>query len=247
MHHLREILRLSREKGLTGRAIAQSLSLSPTTVTKYLKLLEPLPWPLPEPGGEALLAQVLEKKKTPAPSSRIEPDWEQVHRELQSHKGVTLLLLWEEYRETARERGYSDSRFCVHYAAYARNRRPGGVFYNGTGAKRSHVSFRSNPGAIIGSLLLKKSMKILIFPGQGLHDNLLCLVPVSLVSPTGKSAPLRNEICRLGDHTMPIFRRDFVGVPLEESGSLFGSGGPFDRGCFCRSLFLAQALPGRGL
>jgi transposase len=124
MHHLREILRLSREKGLTGRAIAQSLSLSPTTVTKYLKLLEPLPWPLPEPGGEALLAQVLEKKKTPAPSSRIEPDWEQVHRELQSHKGVTLLLLWEEYRETARERGYSYSRFCVHYAAYAKRLKP---------------------------------------------------------------------------------------------------------------------------
>lgn len=84
MHHAREILRLSREKGMTGRAIAQSLSLSPTTVTKYLKQLEHVPWPLPEPGGEALLAQILEKK-APKPSSRIEPDWEQVHRELQSH------------------------------------------------------------------------------------------------------------------------------------------------------------------
>ena len=124
MQHAREILRLSRKKGMTGRAIAQSLSLSPTTVTKYLKQLEPVPWPLPEPGGEALLSQVLEKKKSSAPSARVEPDWDQVHRELQSHKGVTLLLLWEEYRETTRERGYSYSRFCVHYAAYAKRLKP---------------------------------------------------------------------------------------------------------------------------
>ena len=86
MQHAREILRLSREKGMTGRAIAQSLSLSPTTVSKYLKQLEPVPWPLPEPGSEALLAKVLEKKKVPAPSARVEPDWAQVHRELQSHR-----------------------------------------------------------------------------------------------------------------------------------------------------------------
>ena len=124
MQHAREILRLSREKGMTGRAIAQSLSLSPTTVTKYLKQLEPVPWPLPEPGGEALLSQVLEKKKSSAPSARVEPDWDQVHRELQSHKGVTLLLLWEEYRETTKERGYSYSRFCLHYAAYAKRLKP---------------------------------------------------------------------------------------------------------------------------
>ena len=80
MQHAREILRLSREKGMTGRAIAQSLSLSPTTVSKYLKQLEPVPWPLPEPGSEALLAKVLEKKKAPAPSARFEPDWAQRSR-----------------------------------------------------------------------------------------------------------------------------------------------------------------------
>ena len=124
MHHAREILRLSREKGLSGRAIAQSLSLSPTTVTKYLKQLEAVPWPLPEPGAEALLAQAFEKKKDSGPAARSLPDWNQIHRELQSHKGVTLLLLWEEYRETTKERGYSYSRFCVHYAAYAKRLKP---------------------------------------------------------------------------------------------------------------------------
>jgi transposase len=124
MNHAREILRLSRERKMSGRAIAQSLSLSPSTISKYLRQLEPVPWPLPDSGGEALLAKVLEKKKAPAPSARVEPDWAQVHRELQSHKGVTLLLLWEEYRETAKEQGYSYSRFCIHYAAYAKRLKP---------------------------------------------------------------------------------------------------------------------------
>lgn len=124
MNHAREILRLSREMKMSGRAIAKSLSLSTSTISKYLRQLELVPWPLPEPGSEALLAKVLEKKKAPAPSARVEPDWDQVHRELQSHKGVTLLLLWEEYRETVQERGYSYSRFCKHYAAYAKRLKP---------------------------------------------------------------------------------------------------------------------------
>ncbi len=97
MHHAREILRLSREMKMSGRAIAKSLSLSTSTISKYLRQLEPVPWPLPDQGSEALLAQVLEKKKTPSPSSRVEPDWGQVHRELQSHKGGPLHLHWEEY------------------------------------------------------------------------------------------------------------------------------------------------------
>ena len=124
MNHAREILRLSRERKMSGRAIAKSLSLSTSTISKYLNHLESVPWPLPEPGSEALLAQALEKKNVPAPSARILPDWAQVHREFQSHKGVTLLLLWEEYRETTRERGYSYSRFCQHYAAYAKRLKP---------------------------------------------------------------------------------------------------------------------------
>ncbi len=124
MHHAREILRLSREMKMTGRAIAKSLSLSTSTVSKYLKHLEGVPWPLPDPGGEALLARTLAKKKSPSQPVRIEPDWDTVHRELQSHKGVTLLLLWEEYRQEVKDKGYSYSRFCSHHADYAKRLKP---------------------------------------------------------------------------------------------------------------------------
>ena len=46
--------------------------------------------------------------------ARPEPEWRDVHRELQRHKGVTLRLLWLEYRE-AHPNGYQYSRFCERY------------------------------------------------------------------------------------------------------------------------------------
>ena len=52
----------------------------------------------------------------PPPSGvrRPEPDWARAHRELQRHKGVTLQLLWLEYR-TAHPDGYQYSWFCKRY------------------------------------------------------------------------------------------------------------------------------------
>ena len=53
----------------------------------------------------------------PPPPSRVrwrEPDWDRVHRELQRQKGVTLELLWLEYRE-AHSDGYQYSWFCERY------------------------------------------------------------------------------------------------------------------------------------
>ena len=40
-----------------------------------------------------------------------------MHRELQRHKGVTLRLLWLEYR-TVHPNGYQYSRFCDRYRAW---------------------------------------------------------------------------------------------------------------------------------
>jgi transposase len=44
------------------------------------------------------------------------PDWAQIHRELR-RKGVTLSLLWEEYRADHLE-GYGYSRFCELYTRW---------------------------------------------------------------------------------------------------------------------------------
>ena len=45
-----------------------------------------------------------------------EPDWAHIHRELR-RKGVTLMLLWEEYR-SGHPDGYGYSRFCELYTRW---------------------------------------------------------------------------------------------------------------------------------
>lgn len=51
---------------------------------------------------------------TPQEALRPQPDWPRIHAELR-RPGVTLLLLWEEYR-TEQPEGYGYSRFCDLYA-----------------------------------------------------------------------------------------------------------------------------------
>ena len=49
-------------------------------------------------------------------SARAQPDWASIHRELR-RKGVTLTLLWHEYR-AAHPEGFGYSWFCEQYAAW---------------------------------------------------------------------------------------------------------------------------------
>jgi transposase len=48
---------------------------------------------------------------------RPEPDWNQIHREL-SRKGVTLQLLWLEYKDRQLE-GYQYFQFCERYRVWS--------------------------------------------------------------------------------------------------------------------------------
>jgi len=53
----------------------------------------------------------------PAPTvwrKHAEPDWPHIHQQLQTHKNLTLLLLWQEQREN-NPGGYGYSRFCELY------------------------------------------------------------------------------------------------------------------------------------
>ena len=47
---------------------------------------------------------------------KAEPDWTHVHHELR-RPGVTLMLLWEEYRQREPD-GYGYSRWCELYRAW---------------------------------------------------------------------------------------------------------------------------------
>ncbi len=120
MRRVREILRLKHACGASDRAIARSLGVARSTVALTLERLAAagLVWPLPETLSERVLEAMLYAGRSSKQGFRrkAEPDWTHVHRELR-RPGVTLMLLWEEYRAAAPD-GYAYSRWCELYRAW---------------------------------------------------------------------------------------------------------------------------------
>jgi transposase len=125
MRKIAEVLRLKWECGLSNRAIARSCSLSHSTIAEYLRRAQAagLSWPLPPDLGEDTLFERLFPQAAPSSSRVIPcPDWSVLHTELRK-KGVTLRLLWVEYRE-AHPDGYGYSQFCALYREWAKHLKP---------------------------------------------------------------------------------------------------------------------------
>jgi len=119
MRKMKEVLRLKFEVGLTYEEIAQSCNIGSTTVGEYLRRAKDagLTWPVPEDMDDASLEKLL-YPRSPGPAiNRPVPDWEYVHKELK-RKGVTLFLLWQEYKETYPD-GYEYSWFCRNYREWS--------------------------------------------------------------------------------------------------------------------------------
>jgi transposase len=125
MRKIGEVLRLKWECGLSNRAIARSCSISHSTVGEYLRRAQEagLSWPLPADLGEDKLFELLFPNSA-SPGSRVipTPDWSLIHTELRK-QGVTLRLLWVEYRE-AQPDGYGYSQFCALYRQWAKRLKP---------------------------------------------------------------------------------------------------------------------------
>lgn len=118
MRKVKEILRLKWELGLTARQIAHSLCISHSTVLDMLKRFEQagLSWPLPDMDETTLEAKLYPTNPDPT-RKRPEPDMRYIHQELR-RKGVTLQLLWEEYKRQHPD-GLQYSQFCEHYRQWA--------------------------------------------------------------------------------------------------------------------------------
>ena len=115
MRHIREVLRLRWELGLSVRATARGCGLTHPTVLKYVQRAEAcgLSWPLPAQWDDTELERRMFPPPPPSRVPRPKPDWTAVHRELK-RKGVTLQLLWDEYK-AAYPHGYQYSGFCARY------------------------------------------------------------------------------------------------------------------------------------
>ena len=121
MRRVREILRLKYECDASDRAIAVAMGVERSTVRLYLDRVGAagLSWPLPATLTEAALEALLFAPlggSQPGKRFKDEPEWTRVHHELR-RPGVTLLLLWEEYR-AAQPGGYGYSRWCELYRSW---------------------------------------------------------------------------------------------------------------------------------
>jgi transposase len=117
MRKLKEVLRL-HSLGLSQHQIAHSCSVSQSTVHEYVSAAQAagVRWPLPENWDEQQIGQALFPQR---PASSVwrkhpEPEWTKIHEDLQTHKDLTLQLVWQEGRESNPD-GYGYSRFCDLY------------------------------------------------------------------------------------------------------------------------------------
>ena len=119
MRKIREVLRLKWAVGMSNRRIAVSCGIARPTVSEYVRRAESagLGWPVPEDMSDARLERLLFPPPPDLPASaRGIPDWAEVHCQLK-RKGVTLFLLWQEYRASCPD-GYQYSWFCERYRAW---------------------------------------------------------------------------------------------------------------------------------
>ena len=127
MRQLRYMLRLAAD-GTSIREIAEMLGIARSTVQDNLKRAAAagLSWPLTGDLTDDVLANKLFSPRGPGVKQgyrrRPEPNWAQLATELKK-PGVTLLILWEEYRAVHPD-GYGYSRFCELYRNFERRLSP---------------------------------------------------------------------------------------------------------------------------
>lgn len=135
MRTIREIYRLHFEHQLSQRAIARACAVSPTTVGEYLELADKagLDWAAISSLDDVALKQMLLPEEAPPTPRRPQPDFAAIQQELK-RKGVTLQLLWEEYRAVHPD-GYGRTQFFERYRAYAKTLDPVMRFIHKAGEK----------------------------------------------------------------------------------------------------------------
>jgi len=119
MRKIKDLLRLKYQQHLSHRQIAASLGIAVGSVHEYLQRAQDaqITWPQAEQIPDTQLERSLFPSVRALPEAGIPlPDWPHVAREL-TRKGVTLLLLWEEYH-AHHPTGLGYSQFCKRFAAY---------------------------------------------------------------------------------------------------------------------------------
>ncbi len=123
MSKIKDALRLKFEAKLSNRDVAHCLKIGAATVSDILARFRnaKLDWPLPENLTEiALEARLYSDKKSP--STKAQADFSNIHQELKN-KGMTKLLLWQEYLQENPDNAYGYTQFCSLYQRWRKKQR----------------------------------------------------------------------------------------------------------------------------
>ncbi len=138
---IKEILRLKYEAELSNRVIAGACKVSNSTVGEYLKRAETagISWPLGEIGEEELYQKLFPEKAVAEERKYPLPDWEEIQKDKRK-KGVTMQLLWQEYKEKYPE-GYQYSRFCEYFQRWKNSQIEPRMHIEHTGGEQMQVDY----------------------------------------------------------------------------------------------------------
>ncbi len=123
MRKIREILRLRFNCGYSHKSIARSIGVGKSTVGDFLDRVKKaaLSWPLPNDITDEQLETILYppiKSNVGNSDKQSQPiEWTDIHQELK-RKGVTLMILWHEYKEQYPQ-GLGYSQFCKRYREWS--------------------------------------------------------------------------------------------------------------------------------
>ena len=119
MKKIRDVLRLTHTMGLSSRKVSEATGIGRTAISDYVRraAIARLTWPLPE----GLDDTELERRLFPPCYAGLSltgeaPDWSYIHAGMK-RRGVTLALLWQEYR-TGRAQGCAYSTFCEQFRSW---------------------------------------------------------------------------------------------------------------------------------
>jgi len=126
MRTVQEVLRLTYLSHLSSRQVSLLTNISQTTVLDYCSRFKKVSVSIEEllEYDNAKVISLLYPEMTPSrkTTTRPHPDWDQVHSELKQ-KGMTRLLLWEEYKEQHPD-GYAYTQFKEYYNRFVKTINP---------------------------------------------------------------------------------------------------------------------------
>jgi len=124
---IREILRLCIELKFSIRKAAEAVGVSKTTIGEYIAEFKRtgLSYKDITQMDDVKVIELFEKsnKSSNPKYEELSNNFQHYQKEL-TRPGVTLYLLWEEYKEQHKD-GFSYSRFCHHYGMWKNKQKPG--------------------------------------------------------------------------------------------------------------------------